>query len=279
MKKILQLVSIALSGFAFTFVISPAFAAAPDGLGPWADFVVASAQGNTKGGVPVSTVNPARSNPNSALGVAEGDTIDSHFFSLGFGGSITLGFINGISTGAFVVEATNPGYPIESASVEMSADGVNWQPAGNVNQSGQVNVPQGIGCAKFVRITDTSNPNNFSDGTADGYDVDGVKALGPNCQPVTPPTGGGITCATTIIQGNSATVLNTVNGTAKTGGNNANNNTGGTTTIQTGNANTNTKIKNLLNSNVATGGCCCCGGNIKVVIKNNGAGSINQVSI
>jgi len=170
--------------------VGQAFAASPDGLGPWADTVVASNQTNTKGGIPVSTVAPLRSDPTSALGVAENDTVVSHFFSLGFGGSITLGFDNGISSGAFVVEATNPGYPAETALVEVSQDGTTWYTAGTVSQDGSVPLPRQVTCGKFVRITDTSNPANF-DNTADGYDVDGVQAQGLSCSTTGRMTGGG----------------------------------------------------------------------------------------
>lgn len=163
-------------------------AAAPDGLGPWADTVVNSTQGNTKGGQPVSV---ARSDPTAALGVAEDDTVDAHFFSLGFGGKITLGFDNGISSGVFVVEATNAGYPSETALVEVSQDGATWYPAGTVTQDGQVALPYQVSCGKFVRIIDTSNPNNFPDSTADAYDVDGVQARGNSCTTTGRMTGGG----------------------------------------------------------------------------------------
>ena len=183
-----SLLKVLLPVFAVAVFVSPAEAAAPDGLGPWADEVVTSSQANTKGGTPVSTVNPARSDPTSALGVAENDTVDSHFFSLGFGGSITLRFDNGISSGVFVVEATNPGYPLEKADVEISEDGSTWFAAGQVVQDGSVNVPEGISCATYVRITDASDPNDFTEDTADAYDVDGVEAQGEPCDPPASPT-------------------------------------------------------------------------------------------
>lgn len=164
------------------------FAAAPDGLGPWADTVISSTQGLTKNGLAVPA---ARSNPSAALGVAENDTVETHFFSLGFGGTITLGFDNGISSGVFVVEATNPGYPDEIASVEVSEDGTTWFPAGNLTRDGSVPLPDGVTCGRFVRVTDTSNPDDFQDGTADGYDVDGVQARGDLCTTDGRMTGGG----------------------------------------------------------------------------------------
>ena len=157
-------------------------AAAPDGSGPWADQVISSSQGLMKNGLAV----PApRSNPSAALGVAENDTADGTFFSLGFGGQITLRFDNGIRDGVIVVESTNPDYPLETAKVEVSADNSSWTVAGNVSQDGQVPVPGNLTCVNYVRITDTSDSAIFPDDIADGYDVDGVQAL--NSEPCVTP--------------------------------------------------------------------------------------------
>ena len=176
-------------------LVLPAQAATPDGAGPWADAVVTSSQGLMKNGSPVPAI---RSNPSSAVGIAENDTVDGNFFSLGFGGSITLSFDNPMSNGVIVVEATNPGYPNEQANVELSADGSTWLSAGSVTQDGSVSMPDGLGCARFVRITDISDPANFVDDTADAYDVDGVQAAqGEPCEiptptpTPTPPSNGG----------------------------------------------------------------------------------------
>ena len=161
------------------------FAAAPDGLGPWADTVVSSSQGLMKNGQPVPAI---RSDATSALGVAEGTTIDGNFYSLGFGGNIVLGFDNGISSGVFVFEETNsvPNYPTEKAKVEVSENGTTWVNAGTVSQDGEVKVPDAVNCAKYVRVTDTSDATIMPDAIADGYDVDGVEASGDPCTP--PPT-------------------------------------------------------------------------------------------
>lgn len=183
-----SLLKVLLSVFAVAIFVSPAKAATSDGAGPWADEVITSFQADTLAAGPVSTVNPARSDPTSALGVAENDTVDGSFFSLGFGGSITLRFDNGISSGVFVVEATNPNYPPESAQVEISGDGITWFVAGTVVQDDSVNVPQGVSCATYVRITDVSDSNDFTEDTADAYDVDGVEAQGEPCDPPVSPT-------------------------------------------------------------------------------------------
>lgn len=160
------------------FFVTPASAAAPDGLGPWADKVISTHQGLMKNGQPVPAI---RSNPLSTLGVAENDTIDGHFYSLGFGGKITLGFKNGIKDGVVAIEATNPNYPQEKATIEVSPDKKHWFTAGTVVQDGQVNVPHNAGCVHYVRITDVSDPAIMPDGIADGYDLDGVKGLGEKC--------------------------------------------------------------------------------------------------
>jgi hypothetical protein len=163
-------------------LVSPASAVAPDGLGPWADTVVSSSQGLMKNGLPVPAI---RSDATSALGIAEGTTIDGNFFSLGFGGNIVLGFDNGISSGVFVFEETNalPNYPIEKAKIEISENGTTWVNAGTVNQDGEVKVPDVVNCAKFVKITDISDSALMPDDIADGYDVDGVQAAGESCTP------------------------------------------------------------------------------------------------
>ncbi len=166
-----------------------AYSAAPDGNGPWADGVVTSHQTTIRNGALVSDVAPARSNPQSAVGVAENDTTEGNFFSLGFGGSITLSFDNGIRGGVIVVEATNPQYPVEHAQVEVSADGSTWFSAGSIDQDGEVNMPEDLACARFVRITDTSNVNDFAEDTADGFDVDGVQARDAgSCEPTETPS-------------------------------------------------------------------------------------------
>lgn len=160
------------------FFVAPVSAAAPDGFGPWADKVISAHQGLMKNGLPVPAI---RSNPYSALGVAENDTVEGKFYSLGFGGKIILGFKNGIKNGVVVVEATNPAYPLEKAKIEVSPDKEHWFTAGTLSQDGKVSIPRRAGCIHYVRIKDVSNPADFSDPTADGYDVDGVKGEGEKC--------------------------------------------------------------------------------------------------
>lgn len=177
------LAALLISAPLLTFTTT-AFAAAPDGPGPWADTVLSSSQGLMKNGNPVPL---DRSDPNEALGLAE-FSLTEKFFSLGFGGNIILGFDNGMSDGAIIVESTFPDYPGESATVDMSQDGITWVNAGAVLQDGIVNQPEEIECVRYIRITDTSIPANFPDDIADGYDVDGVQTTGDSCDPEVTPT-------------------------------------------------------------------------------------------
>lgn len=182
--KPLIAVLLAVTGIFFASTFMQAYAAAPDGSGPWADAVVNFSQGLTKAGNPIDA---NRSDASQALGVAEQTVTPGTFVSLGFGGSLTLQFDNGISNGVFVVESTNPNYPVEHAQVDLSADGSTWFSAGSVDQTGTVTQPDNLACAQYVRITDTSNSADFSEDTADAYDVDGVQATeGEACTVVTP---------------------------------------------------------------------------------------------
>lgn len=166
-------------------VAVPVFAAAPDGaVGPWADTVVSATQGLRKDG---SAVLPDRSDSTQALGVAEstGAPTDSPvvpgtFYALGFGGSLTLGFDNALlnngGNAGQSFEVTGGGYPDEKVKIEASYDGVNWVTVANaIARDGAFGLGS-LECADAIRLTDVSDVSLFEP-TADGYDVDGVKAL------------------------------------------------------------------------------------------------------
>lgn len=84
-----------------------------------------------------------------------------------------------------------------------------------------------------------------------------------------------------VNQTNDANIVNKVNSTASTGGNNANFNTGGDTTIQSGAATSSTLINNAANLNYAALSNCggCEGGATKVNVSGNGAYSDNTVKL
>lgn len=139
----------------------------------WADSVVSYTPG--------PNVPAERSNPNKALGVAENnDTIN--FVSLGVGGELVLAFDNFIENKAGddieIIETSynNPScasYP-EYVHVYASQDGNTWTDLGTACQEGDPSFDLGsLPWAKYVKLLDNSS------NTADGFDVDGVRAI--NC--------------------------------------------------------------------------------------------------
>nr|OGC89446.1 MAG: hypothetical protein A2V48_03490 [Candidatus Amesbacteria bacterium RBG_19FT_COMBO_48_16] len=83
---------------------------------------------------------------------------------------------------------------------------------------------------------------------------------------------------TSVYQHNKAIIINDIDADAETGENDANQNTGGTTGILTGNARTSVAISNMLNSNSAYVDCCSAG-DTTVKIAENGAESENEVEL
>lgn len=159
-----------------------------------ADGFVASGtvQGLRKNGTPVLA---GRSDPNTAVGAPDWVSgTGTNFYSLGFGGKITLsftGYVNNVSGDDLKIhEATNGVYPEESVSVEVSQDGLNWfalsEEGTNTSPGGITGVDfgsTGLAWIKFVRLTDTSNPADFSQADADGFDVDAIEAVTETCEP------------------------------------------------------------------------------------------------
>ncbi len=132
-------------------------------------------------------VDPLRTNPLQAVGAPQGDNT-FNFVSLGFGGSITLGFtggsaINGPGADLLVRETTFGNntfatYP-ESAEVFVSQDGVNFFSVGfaETNEDALFDIDdagQGFTSIIAVRVVDTTPLTSISD---DGYDLDGIESL------------------------------------------------------------------------------------------------------
>ena len=146
----------------------------------WADTVVDFEQGLRNNGTPVL---PERSDPNNALGEAQdNDTIN--FVSLGFGGTLILGFDNLIENGdgndVEVIETTygSPScdaYP-EYVQVYASQDGNTWEDIGTSCLDGTFDLGS-LAWAKYIKLVDITNPDDFEGRVADGYDVDGVRAI------------------------------------------------------------------------------------------------------
>jgi hypothetical protein len=172
-----------------------ASAAAPDAAGQWADSVVSTTQGPRGDG---SAVLPERSNPTAALGVAERTDAPGTFYSLGFGGKVTLSFKNSIcnapgpDVAVEVVEATSGPYPQELVDVYVSLDGKTFvKAASSVSNDSAIDLPDSVPVARYVKLVDVSDRSAFEP-TADGYDVDGVRALQTNCTTDGRMTGGGL---------------------------------------------------------------------------------------
>lgn len=141
-------------------------------------------QGLRKNGTPVLA---ARSDPEVMKGPADGQ-----FYSLGFGGDVTLEFeypiLNGTGNDLVIAEITNGrnNYPEELATVEISQDGSNWVMLGTATSKVSNGINQfdfddvGMPWARYVRITDISDPDIFEN-TADGFDIDTVYGIHGSC--------------------------------------------------------------------------------------------------
>ncbi|MFN4122213.1 MAG: hypothetical protein ACK4GL_02780 [Flavobacteriales bacterium] len=151
----------------------------------YATFVVEYAPGPRKN-APAPLAE--RQDATKALGAHQ--RVDNlNFVSLGYGGSLTLGFscvifdkpgndLEIVET-SFGPQTCNL-YP-ERARVDGSLDLVNWFTIGEVCLDGFLDL-NGKGPIQYIRITDISNPANFGNGNnQDGYDVDGVVVTQPGC--------------------------------------------------------------------------------------------------
>jgi len=109
--------------------------------------------------------------------------------------------------------------------------------------------------------------------SADTVDVTGNGALSQNAVSVSSNT------TTSVNQTNNANISNNINSNASTGNNSADFNTGGGTTIKTGNATNNVSVNNAANLNQASLSNCGCNSDpINVSVGGNGAYSSNGVS-
>ena len=84
---------------------------------------------------------------------------------------------NGPGDDALVIETTWGTYPLESADVYASQNGVDWTYAGTVDNAGTTDVPlpAALPWVLYVKIVDITNPAPFS-GDGDGFDLDATGA-------------------------------------------------------------------------------------------------------
>ncbi|WP_031427534.1 choice-of-anchor D domain-containing protein [Flavimarina sp. Hel_I_48] len=135
-----------------------------------------------------SSLPASRSNPERALGMPmENDNYN--YVSLGFGGSIVIELgcevMDMAGNDLLIVETgfNDLGQPCETypekAMIEASLDGETWSVIGTgICRDGEVDLADGgLSSARFIRVTDMSNPADFTDGAADGYDLDGILVI------------------------------------------------------------------------------------------------------
>ncbi len=155
----------------------------------WATDVLGENQGLRKNNTPVLA---SRSDSSDVLGAPNGPA-EGMFYSLGKGGSITLGFggmvVDGAGADLTIYEITNgrASYPEEQAQVKISQDGVGWVQVGVASSkpSGTTGIDisgSGLTWFKYVMLTDSTNfgLNNAAD--ADGFDIDAVQAHYLTCE-------------------------------------------------------------------------------------------------
>ena len=129
---------------------------------------------------PVGNIDATRTDSSQALGIPEDDDT-FNFVTLGFGGSLTLGFnppaLNGPGNDLRVYETsfgsqTCQKYP-ETARIWATIDFVTWVDLGTVCLDGEVDLGI-LPYANAIRIVDETPVPSPS---RDGYDVDGVLCL------------------------------------------------------------------------------------------------------
>lgn len=120
-----------------------------------------------------------RDNPANAFGAS-----DNKFVSLGFGGSIELGFGTGFGASTMVIETSfgDPdfaNYPEQAEVWVQDAIDAVWYLAGTVQVNGGTLSLMGIGNELFslMRIVDISDADDFKYGHDDGFDIDSVKVV------------------------------------------------------------------------------------------------------
>lgn len=150
--------------------------------------IVLNNQGTRKdnGPIPSTRINPA-----NMFGLPNGPA-EGTFFSLGKNGSVIVTFaspvydVNGTGTDLSFHEITNgrSGYPLEKASVEVSADNITYYPlVGEVSSEPPGDgvmfldfSTTGLSSIQYIKLIDTTDYSLNPNSNADGYDVDAIDA-------------------------------------------------------------------------------------------------------
>lgn len=151
----------------------------------FASEVVSTVQGTRKDG---SSVLVTRSDPADMLGAPNGP-VEGTFYSLGFNGVAVLKFaspvldVAGVDLSFHEITNGRSTYPLEKASVAVSADNVTYFAIGEVTSEPAGDGVEfldfsstGLGSIQYVKLTNTTNPS-IHGALADGYDVDAVDGV------------------------------------------------------------------------------------------------------
>lgn len=150
----------------------------------WGFSVASFSQGLRKDGSPVLA---NRSIPNNTLGAPQGLVNPPKWYSLGFGGSVTVAYehpiidVPGVDVSIHEITGGRPTYPVELASVQVSQNGTTFQSIGTASSLPDgVDYfdfsPTGYEWIKYIRVTDTTNPAIHTN-DADGFDLDAVDGV------------------------------------------------------------------------------------------------------
>lgn len=166
---------------------------------------------------------------------------------------------------------------VANISNNVDADADTGNNDANYNTGGSVSIKTGD-ASTGVAVSNTANSNvAHVDGccTVDAdVEISGNGAKSENEANLALDT------ATTVFQTNYAYLKNTVDADSDTGDNDANYNTGGSVSIETGDADTTVLIENKVNSNLArVGGGDGQGGSVSLRILGNGAESDNDINL
>lgn len=152
----------------------------------YADEVISANYGTCTGGDRCDNDN--RLNVNNALGAPDGA-----FYSLGFGGDLTLGFARDLFTGiqqVVTLEVTFGSVPaarhFESANVYSVLDGVETLLGSINNETGGGKVTS-VGPFQYIKLVDTTRTTYPNTRSFDGFDVESVSIA-----PVPLPAAGGM---------------------------------------------------------------------------------------
>lgn len=167
---------------------TPANPVSPPACSPGTGYVnetIAINQTTQLDGLPVPAY---RSNTSYGYGIP-----DALYFSLGVNGSVTYkftGVVNNIAGVDFSIYEETLGrstYPEETATVEVSADGVTWftlptlaRGRSPLGVTGFDITTTGLGSFQYIRVTDIKNPANLNL-EYDGFDINAIVAVSQDC--------------------------------------------------------------------------------------------------